>query len=517
MLTRHSRRATTRRGAILLVVLAMLALFAVIALSFVLYAESEATSMRNGRAARNEEAPPNPQEAANDFLGQMSFGTFDKTSAVYGHDFATTKYGWMGPGQNYSPYSGSGLPAEDVSGAVGLPPGSLNRTGVVNYTLNAAGQFVNPNVLTIGGTPFNKSTPYTYPDRANFPLGMQNPLTGEIVQLSFHRPDLFGSLNPTTNSADPQYNPNWTNATGRYLLVRPRPLEHPNFPLISANADGTFTGDVQNMRFINGLQKNDSLWMYPGSPIKIWRNKRYVAMVAPLILDRSGLINMSVAGNNRNASVDPTKPSASNQGFGIWEINPTLLGIDPTEFQKVVAQRYTGTPLFGPPAPDAPANRYTGSTNGTINRGFVPWQYSRIDADGVGSGAADPMIAPPMGNYNPFLVFTDRFAKTQAAYSNPVPNVSPIPPAEMENHPSTFNPFHWPRGPQTPLSGPHAFGMDDLVKMASRYSDSKQRYASTELSQLAPNSFGSTGVAARGDGQLRTLMSAAGGDGADPD
>ena len=186
---RNPRRTRTRRGAILLVVLAMLALFAVVALSFVLYAESEATSMRNGRAARNGEADPNPQEAANQFLGVLIYDTNDNSVALYGHGLGTTKYGQVA-GQMYSPHSGSGLPAEDVSGAIGLPPGSLNRTGVVNYTLNAAGQFVNPNVLTIGGTPFNKSTPYTYPDRANFALAMQNPLTGEIVQPSFHRPDI---------------------------------------------------------------------------------------------------------------------------------------------------------------------------------------------------------------------------------------------------------------------------------------------------------------------------------------
>ena len=113
-------------------VLAMLALFAVVALSFVLYAESEATSMRNGRAARNGEADPNPQEAANQFLGVLICDTNDNSVALYGHGLGTTKYGQV-PGQMYSPYAGSGLPAEDVSGAIGLS--SIKLTRPFRYTL----------------------------------------------------------------------------------------------------------------------------------------------------------------------------------------------------------------------------------------------------------------------------------------------------------------------------------------------------------------------------------------------
>ena len=128
--------------------------------------------------------------------------------------------------------------------------------------------------------------------------------------------------------------------------------------LISANADGTFTGDVQNMRFINGSQKNDSLWMYPGSPIKTWRNKPYVAMVAPLILDLSGRINMGVAGNNRSAGLT----HASNQGWGQWEVNPTQLGVTAADLQAIISARYGQNPTY---SPNAPINRYTNLQTGS--------------------------------------------------------------------------------------------------------------------------------------------------------
>jgi len=488
MLIRHPlRRTPTRRGAILIVVLAMLALFAVIGLSFVLYAESEATSMRNAGAAVNQSADPDPQEASNDFLRQLIFDTDSDLSAVRGHSFAQTKYGWTSAGWSQSPYAGGPIPPEDLSAFAGTP---LDRRSVVNFSArNAGNASVDPkNSSTLGA--LNRAVPYTYPDRSNYFLAMQRPDTGEIVQPSFYRADLFGPLDPTNGGAGSN---NWTNDAGKYLTTRPRPRENPNFPPVPANADGSFTGDVQNMKFISGgTQKNDSLWMYAGAPVKTWRGKQYTSCVAPLVLDLSGRVNLSVAGNNRNGG-----QTASNQGFGPWEVNPTQVGIDPTEFRSVVAQRYSGSSIV-PPDPVPPANRYTGSTGGTINRGSVPPQYARIDADAVGTGAADPMSVPGGGNYNPFLVFTARFAQDQNGTNT-----------ELANHPQTFNPFHWLRGDQKPAVVPHAFGMDDLVRLGSRYSDPKNRYLQTELGTIAPNSFTGNAPAAQQNRALTTPFSVA--------
>ena len=54
----------SRRGAVLIVVLAMLVLFAVLGLSFVLYAESRASAARSNVIAENRETEPDPQAAA---------------------------------------------------------------------------------------------------------------------------------------------------------------------------------------------------------------------------------------------------------------------------------------------------------------------------------------------------------------------------------------------------------------------------------------------------------------------
>ena len=158
-------------------------------------------------------------------------------------------------------------------------------------------------------------------------------------------------------------------------------------------------------------------------------------------------------------------------------MNPTHLGVSAADLQTILNQRYGGSA-------NAPASQYTPAVfSGTINGNRVPPQYSRIDADGIGTGAADPMSVPAAGNYNPFLVFTARFAADQAGNDT-----------ELLNHPQTFNPFHWPRG-YTTTPRVHGQGMDDLVKLASRYIDPKNRYAQTELGQTAPMSFSPASIA----------------------
>jgi hypothetical protein len=180
-----------RRGAILLVVLTLLALFAVIGLGFALYAESEATSARAHREAAADSTPADDlavmdetnAHLANLFVTQLLYGgtgtTADALSAAYGNDLARTKFvsnvalnGAFAPpvvGPQLSVFAGGGpltsntdaqaLVAAGIVPATTLPPGSqqplvlpwgaaVPREEVTNYS-----PVVDPNPAVALGTP----------------------------------------------------------------------------------------------------------------------------------------------------------------------------------------------------------------------------------------------------------------------------------------------------------------------------------------------------------------------------
>src|SRR6516165_9251942 len=87
-----------RRGVILLVVLSFLALFAVVGLTFVLYADAAAEASRLHREAEAVTRPDvDPELALAFFLGQLLFDADDATgmgSALRGHGLARLVYGY---------------------------------------------------------------------------------------------------------------------------------------------------------------------------------------------------------------------------------------------------------------------------------------------------------------------------------------------------------------------------------------------------------------------------------------
>src|SRR5216683_909679 len=110
-----------RRGVILIVVLLMLTLFAILGLTFVLYADSEATSARIAREAETaQRVDLEPELAFSYFLGQLLYDCLDDErgaySALRGHGLLRNMYGlnyesvagqWTLEG-NYMGYNGTG-------------------------------------------------------------------------------------------------------------------------------------------------------------------------------------------------------------------------------------------------------------------------------------------------------------------------------------------------------------------------------------------------------------------------
>ncbi len=548
MFVSHPRTRPARRGAILIVVLAMLALFAVLGLSFVLYADSQAGSARNNKIAENRDSPPDPVLACQQYLLTQLFDVGDTgddlMNPLRGHSLARTKYGYQATFPRLSAFVGSGTLNETIpAGKIPGVAAPMSRTQIVNHTfIPAFGVVVDPERQTEGGTPIpfrglaqvntppdataggnyvNKAAPYTYPDRNNFFLALMNPATGQVITPSYHREDLFGNLAPS--------NPNWLNPQGRLMTLRPRPAEHPNFPLPPPNADGTFTGDVSNLKFITGSQKNDSIWIDIGGPVLEWRGRKYKALVAPLILDLNSRINLSVAGNVRTGDVNPADvgmpagtPNSyvdehprhtSLHGLGPWEVNPTavfpnLPGAGPSppaawrgqnwELFALLRQRFP-QPNPMPDSVSAPPRILVGATPqidpmyvsvpGRIGHlaqplgggpllGQFPPGYSRLDLDGVTinrpvASSVDPMFPPAAGGFGPFPIYPGtRFAADQNTYVN----------SAQRLHPSMFNPFQWQRGGATTVtSNTHPFGNDDAMKWLTRFTDPKGRFTNTNL------------------------------------
>src|SRR5437660_4542160 len=110
---RPSPTSRARRGIILLVVLALLTLFAVVGLSFVLYADAEATASRIYRESEDFVPPdPDPRPFFAHCLGQVIYDVSDDDTGVYsalrGHSLTRSIYGMNDQGGNYTPFSGTG-------------------------------------------------------------------------------------------------------------------------------------------------------------------------------------------------------------------------------------------------------------------------------------------------------------------------------------------------------------------------------------------------------------------------
>jgi hypothetical protein len=326
-----------RRGVILLVVLAMLTLFAIVGLTFAIYAESSAAAARAGREAQDLFRPDVDAELALALaLNQIIYDAADDETGCYsslrGHSLMRTLFGYNSDvgANNRIPFNGTGrLHFNSPFAAPGMPPlppgdPALDDYYLINYMyfrddpsvpvplrflrdperLGWRATATAPRGDFTGG--FN--APYTYPDLNSLFLAAVKA-DGTVLVPSFHRPWLWGGpLNDMNN-------PNWTNPQGKYLTLRPRPADHAGFP--PPEDEG---GDVKNLR--NAPGGNGSIWIDIGAPVQTTPGgKKYKMLVAPLIMDLDNRVNVHTHGNvrGRDAAGNPTH--ASNMGVGPWEVN----------------------------------------------------------------------------------------------------------------------------------------------------------------------------------------------------
>jgi hypothetical protein len=357
-LARSHRRPPRRGTSFVLIVVVMISFAAAVGVAFALFAgqalrQAQAHKQAAGGGGTPVPRAPEPTGTLNKFLSALVFDVDvpdgsnvlatneAATNALRGHSIARSMYG--GQIGNATPWAGVGPFSESMADPGGTAGGapyagmglSGNRSTAVNFTqmaFNNIPLLLDPEYTghrgtaadTKSGVYVGKHAGYSYPDTKDFFLGALDPATGQVVTPSFHRDWVFGALDPT--------NPNWTNTGGRLLTLRPRPgqpavPEHPKFPRVPPNADGTYTGDVQNLSggyyYDAGTQqyvaRNDSLWMHIGLPTVPFGNRRVQPLVAPLILPLDAVLNATAHGNNFGTA--PGQNHAGYTGYGPSEVN----------------------------------------------------------------------------------------------------------------------------------------------------------------------------------------------------
>lgn len=392
----QSFSAPRRQGVILLIVVIMLALFLVVGLSFMLYAESEATASRIYREAftvNYDRADIEATTLLNYALSQLIYDVKDDIdgcdSSMRGHSLARNMYGWQDPAtatsaiinqnlvinRNFNAFNGIGR----LDSAIEMPakPPAIASVAdlrqLINYRYFQADGFVRDperqNYRTNPTVPISQSTqpylgganvPYTFPDRNNVYLAAlkANDSTTNLPRVmtsSFHRPEgtPFETPNPNPNVLTNRAP--WLDTTNpglKYMVMRPRPVDmywngdtdpH-SFPLPASD-----TGDVKNLPGAAG--GNDSYWMDLGYPVQTTRGgTKFKPLFAFLIVDLDGRVNLNVHGNLRGTN-GGNAVHASNQGIGKWEVNLGKVLTDPTDPNEIKS-------VFGDPTNPTIVGRY---------------------------------------------------------------------------------------------------------------------------------------------------------------
>jgi hypothetical protein len=503
--------ARSRRGAILLVVVLLLTLFAMVGLAFVLYAQSEATAARlQVDAETPHQADVDPDVLLAYFLNQFLYDAPDDDPGVYsalrGHSLGRNMYGGNAgpsaqPAANLVPFNGTG----HLAGPSPFGP-QVNDSQLINFTYYRddpqlpPGQRFLRDPERLGWRPPDPSAPrgpfaggfnvpYTYPDLNTTFLAAVRA-DGTVLLPSFHRPwaAAVPSSGLTADAAEfydrstGQLNSLWSPQPPalppwfKYTTLRPLPALNPGFP---PPEDGG--GDVKNLmggpgtlrRVVDGRPEFwscDSSWIDLGFPVLIGPDgRKYKPLFAPLIVDLDNRVNVNVHGNAQG----PDGSHYSNQGWGPWEVNLGQVLTHGDEWHNLLRGagaaappgRYgkTGTP--GVPGDLAPPGR-------------PAHFYGQVDFDGrnerVG-GPSGPALLPGLGGppgscFPAFLTAAGAYA----GYGNRSP-------AERRNHPSLYNLFQ-------PAGDDRAFAVANL-EAHLRYGDTGSPALTSELFRLCPVNF----------------------------
>jgi len=458
----------SRRGVILLVVMALLSLFAAVGISFVIYAEMVATSAKYNREAVAPQQPDvDPELMMNYFLSRFIHGDENQYSALRGNDLATSVYGWNPSGQNETPFNGMGRLHYTLPGTFGVLAGQDNyrMINLTNYPdaskrdpENYGGQYVR-----------STNVPWTYPDLNNVFLAMVNA-DGEVLVPSYHRPW-------TVNAADPP-------AVAKYTVLYP----HSSYHQFDRNGNGTIEADekfpdpgpgghVKNLDFSPGTKigagygANDSYWVDGGFPVLTAKDgRKYKPLFAVLATDLDGKLNVNAAGNIRGVypATHATRAGetmhTSNGGYGPWEINASAV-LQQTDWKYLFTNQTFGR-YGGDGRPQTLGSVLSGPPGG-IYVDSAPPIYARTDIDGWDhtTSAATAGMTWPTG-FAGFPTYSAGYEDGNAL--------------ERTNHAALYNPIY-------PANDDHRVHISQLEALL-RYAGTGSPALLSDLFQLTPSS-----------------------------
>ncbi len=254
---------------------------------------------------------------------------------------------------NGAPFNGTGFGYDATSRTLS----QLDANSRLVSLLPHFAGYTNPVSPNLGGTDEawdapdsqNMALAYVPADRTKTTAG-----GSPAIVPSFHRPDLVQYWQSQVSSTDPDY----VNVM-RQVIFRPLRADHPNFTGSNPNFDPVAgPWDVDN----DGDGMADSIWIDPQLPVVTAPNgRRYKRLVAMLVKDLDGRINVNAAGNIYQAELlsgqpvfraDYPLPSSFGvvpagtllpRGIGVGpaEIDfRHLFGGDNTTYRNVLSQRY---------------------------------------------------------------------------------------------------------------------------------------------------------------------------------
>ncbi len=469
------RTGRGRPGMVLLIVIAMLALFAGVALGAVFYAESAATSSSLTRQGLDLTQPDaDPELLLSYFLGQLIYDTDNVNSSMRGHSLARTMYGYNPNRLNKDPYSGTGRFHYTLTDVVWAGQDNVNLVNYQSYpsdfTAKKAApllrdpEFFGTRDPTKNATPIATSfragnAPYTYPDLNNMFLAIVSA-DGEVLQQSFYRNWTgvdFTKTNPNTD---------WLQ---KYLTLVPHGVYHPGFAF-GALPDADKGGHVRNLDYSKGFRTgnntyayNDSYWMDLGWPVMTAPNgKKYKVLFAPLVIDLDYRLNLFVTGNASNGG-----NHASNRGYGQTEINLSKVPIAnninnyKNDLKWLFGKRTFGNPLTSWPIYDQASNTYRDGP-----------KYAAIDFDGQNQGK---LTLPQAGQYFIFPGYPDP-TKQPTWYTGS----GTAKPGELANHPLS----------DTTWAGATGLQQASQMEAILRYLGTNTPAATSDLFMNMPNILG---------------------------